>query len=52
MARFVERSKNLYIELRDLSKKKESEIKRRAIFNMVKEDLLASIYKFYIDATE
>ena len=52
MVRFIERNKDLYIELRDLLKKKESEIKRRAVFNIIKEDLSASAYKYYIYITE
>ena len=45
MARFVERNKDLYIELRNLLKEEESEIKKRAAFNIIKEDLLANVYK-------
>ena len=52
MAKFVERNKGLYIELRDLLKKEESEIKRRTASNIIREDLSANIYKYYIYTIE
>ena len=50
MARFIKRNKSLYIELQDLLKEEKSEIKRRAVFNIVREDFSANAYRYYIYA--
>ena len=52
MTKFVEKSKDLYIELRGLLKEKKSETERRAVFNIIRENLSASVYKYYIYTIE
>ena len=48
----MKKNKGLYIELQDLLKKKESETERKTAFNIIRENLLASAYKYYIYVTE